>query len=224
MNSDKLAQLNEIKIYRMTHIDNIEHILKYGITHQNSPKANPNYVHIGDMDLINNRNTFRVFVTNGNDSISNAQQIVLGDFIPFYFGVRMPMLYVVGRGGNFVKRAYLMQEIIYLTCHISDIVQSKSAFFFSDGHATDSFSLFYDKTKIDKLSQIINWDAIKTKYWGGNENLDIKRKKQAEFLVLGDIGVNCLNSFGCYNEQAKEKLIKIGVKKEKIMIVANAYF
>lgn len=29
--------LAEIKIYRMTHLDNIEHILQNGITHRNLP-------------------------------------------------------------------------------------------------------------------------------------------------------------------------------------------
>ncbi len=38
-----------IYIYRMTHIDNIPHILKYGITHKNSKNANPHYKAIGDV-------------------------------------------------------------------------------------------------------------------------------------------------------------------------------
>ena len=31
-------------LYRMTHIDNISHILEHGITHQSSINCNPNYV------------------------------------------------------------------------------------------------------------------------------------------------------------------------------------
>jgi hypothetical protein len=80
--------LSQINIYRMTHIENIPHILQYGITHRNSPNANPDYVTVGDKSLIDKRNTKQV-------SIENDGTIVLGDFIPFYFGVRMPMLYVI---------------------------------------------------------------------------------------------------------------------------------
>ena len=42
-------------IYRMTHIDNIPHILQYGITHKSSPNSNPCYKTIGDIDIINKR-------------------------------------------------------------------------------------------------------------------------------------------------------------------------
>ncbi|MDR3237911.1 MAG: DUF4433 domain-containing protein, partial [Spirochaetia bacterium] len=36
----------------MTHIQNIPHILKYGITHRRSQYANLDYVSIGDVRLI----------------------------------------------------------------------------------------------------------------------------------------------------------------------------
>jgi hypothetical protein len=35
----------------MTHIENVPHILQFGITHKNSPNANLDYVAIGD-DLL----------------------------------------------------------------------------------------------------------------------------------------------------------------------------
>jgi hypothetical protein len=82
-----------MKIYRMTHILNIPHILKYGITHKASSYANTHYVPIGDTSLINTRSSKQVQVTNGN-ILAEGVVITLGDFIPFYFGVRMPMLYV----------------------------------------------------------------------------------------------------------------------------------
>ena len=47
--------IEDIRIYRMTHIMNIAHILKYGITHKNSRNANGNYKDIGDVSLISTR-------------------------------------------------------------------------------------------------------------------------------------------------------------------------
>ncbi|SEA26408.1 protein of unknown function [Arachidicoccus rhizosphaerae] len=38
--------LKDVKLYRITHIDNIPHVLRYGITHKNSPNASPNFVAI----------------------------------------------------------------------------------------------------------------------------------------------------------------------------------
>jgi len=39
--------LAAIKVYRITHIENIEHVLQNGITHKNSPNHNPQYKSIG---------------------------------------------------------------------------------------------------------------------------------------------------------------------------------
>lgn len=47
--------LSQINIYRLIHIENIPHVLAHGITHKNSPNANPNFVGIGDLSLIDNR-------------------------------------------------------------------------------------------------------------------------------------------------------------------------
>ena len=64
--------------------------------------ANSDYVTIGDRSLIDARATKSVNISNGNRSQSFGN-ITLGDFIPFYFGVRMPMLFVIQRGWNGVK-------------------------------------------------------------------------------------------------------------------------
>lgn len=47
-------------ILRMTHIQNVPHILRYGITGKTSPNANPHYAPIGDTSLIDKRQNFSV--------------------------------------------------------------------------------------------------------------------------------------------------------------------
>jgi hypothetical protein len=84
----------------MTHIENVSHIIENGITHKKSPNANSNYVAIGDISLINTRATKQIKITNGNRT-QILENIILGDFIPFYFAVRMPMSYAIQHGGNF---------------------------------------------------------------------------------------------------------------------------
>lgn len=217
-------EIGEIMIYRMTHIKNIPHILKYGITHKNSSNKNNNFINIGDIILIDTRKTKRVRVDNGDFSNTDVPTIVLGDFIPFYFGVKMPMLYVMQHGGNFVEKATPAEDIIYLACPINKIIQSNYTYYFTDGHATDNLTTFYDKNKIKELPKIIDWSAVRTSYWGGQENLDIKRKKQAEFLISDDLPPKLLTGFGCFNEEAKNKLIKMGVEEEKIKLIPKAYY
>lgn len=208
----------------MTHIENIPHILRYGITHKDSRNANPNFVNIGDTSLINNRSSKKVIVNNGILKGINPKFIVLGEYIPFYFGVKMPMLYVMQIGGNFVERATPPEDIVYLGCPVVKVVQSQMDFYFSDGHATDGLTTFYDSTKIDQLPELIDWSAVKEPYWGGQENLNIKRKKQAEFLVKGDLDSQFLIGFGCYNRKAKQTLLDYGIEESKIKIIPQAYY
>src|SRR5690554_3698718 len=135
-------------LYRMIHIENIPHVLQYGITHRNSPNANKNFVPIGDNSLISRRNT-RV-VNNGK---------LLGNYIPFYFGTRSPMLYVIQRGYNGVNRT-VPENIVYCVTSVAEIINSQIDFLFTDGHAIDSFSTEYSKSQINNIESILDFNAI----------------------------------------------------------------
>ena len=148
-------ELSKIYIYRMIHIKNIMHILKYGITHKNSPNSNPDYISIGDKSMIDTRVKKSVNISNGNRS-GPQETIMLGNFIPFYFGTRMPMLYVIQHGGNSVEKATPPQDIVYVVCKLSDIIGSGVTFYFSDGHALDHFSSFYNSSKVNELPNIVD--------------------------------------------------------------------
>ena len=201
----------------MTHIENIPHILQYGIVHHSSPNRNPNYISIGDQSLINFRSTKSVPV--GNTSI------ILGDFIPFYFGVRMPMLYVIQIGGNFVEKARKADEIVHVAVPLKKIVESSLLFYFSDGHATDFLTTFYDRNSIDKLPSIIDWNAVTSIKWSGDGiETDIKRRKQAEFLVKQDLSPDFIVGFVCYNDKAKNQLISYGIDGQRIKVFPKAYY
>ena len=150
---------------------------------------------------------------------------ILGDFIPFYFGVRMPMLYVVQHGGNFVSEAFRPNNIVYVVVRLNSILSSGFTYYFSDGHGTDRLTTFYDSSKIDLLPSIIDWNAVTARKWGGEDvEIDIKRRKQAEFLVGDDIPSDLIFGFVCCDESSKDKLVSMGVKNEIIKIFPNAYY
>ena len=215
--------LSQIYLYRMTHIGNITHILAKGITHKNPPEANPDYLPIGDRSLISIRESKQVKISNGNRAQSFGT-ITLGDFIPFYFDARMPMLYVIQHGGNYVEKASDREDVIYLVCRLNDIVQSGTKYYFSDGHATDVFTQFYDNLRIAELPAIIDWTAVKSIFWAGDDNLELKRKKQAEFLVADDIEQTNIYGFVCYNNMSKQRLTGMGVDANKIAVRPLYYF
>lgn len=212
--------LENIFVYRMTHIDNIPHILRYGITQKHSHNANNEYKPIGDTSLISFRNQKYVRIEGSSNTIC------LGDYIPFYFGVRMPMLYVIQLGGNFVPHPCAPTNIIYIAISLLSLFNNQDIdLFFSDGHATDSMSTLYPKCRINELPQIIDWEAIKARKWSGDGvPTDIKRRKQAELLVGHDIPSEYIHGFVCYDNVAKRRLIDLGINDYIIKVCPKAYY
>ncbi|MBK8473048.1 MAG: DUF4433 domain-containing protein [Sphingobacteriales bacterium] len=199
-------------LFRITHIDNISHIIQNGITHSTSVNANPNFVPIGDSGLISTRNNF--LLNNGS---------CLGDYIPFYFGVRMPMLYVVQNGFNMIVPTSA-ENIVYCVSSVQKIIDLELEFIFTDGHAVDSFTFQYTSENIQNIYTIIDKNAINAKYWRDENDLDKKRRKEAEFLVLGDITPAGILGYITYNETAKNRLINFGADAAKVIVKPEYYF
>lgn len=68
--------------FRILHIDNMRHVMKYGLVHNDSPFASDSFVPIGDMSVMDARSTKQL-----------PDGSFLSEYIPFYFGPRSPMLY-----------------------------------------------------------------------------------------------------------------------------------
>ena len=168
-------------ILRLMHFDNLEHILKHGMYSKNSSHVIPNYVNIGDATLIKQRETFTVRITppNGN----------LGDYIPFYFAGHSPMLLNIKNGSRGIKQLP-QKDLVYVVCRISGIIEHCPEWCFTDGHAKNHLTRFYNHT--DDLTNL-DWDVISMQYWHDTEDdYDRMRRKQAEFLVKGHVPANCI--------------------------------
>lgn len=208
---------NNIQLYRMTHIDNIPHIIQYGITHRNSMYANHDYVSIGDQSLIGVRSV--------NSHVIHGKEVVLGDCIPFYFGTRMPMLYVIQHGYNWVPRAISPADIIYVVVSLNSLMQDVKVYYFTDGHPTNTMTKFYDNSDIDHLLDLVDMNAVQAKYWNDDPSVsDVKRRKQAEFLSTEDVAPKHILGYGCYNLETKSKLLGFGIPDNKILINPKCYF
>ncbi len=216
-----MTDLNKIYLYRITHIENIPHILKHGVTHKNSPNANSEYINIGDSSLIDARSEKHIIVDNGKQGYGYLESIKLGNFIPFYFGYRMPMLFVIQKGYNGVK-IQLPENIVYCVSSVQKIIDEGLGFYFTDGHAIDSLSCCYDSRLIKEVNQIVDFDAAKAPDW--TIKRDLKRKKEAEFLINADLHSHCLIGYICYNANAKMSLRRMGVAENMIHVNPKYYF
>lgn len=205
----------------MTHVDNIPHILQHGITHRNSLIANPKYTPIGDSSLIGNRNSKIITVSNGQYGYGHFQTITIGDFIPFYFGYRTPMLFVIQNGYNAVRKQN-PEKIVYCVINVQNLINNGIPFYFTNGHATDSFSSCYDASHINDVQTIVDFDATTERDW--TRARDLKRKKEAELLAGADIPPNAIVGFACFNQSAKRQLLSYGIDERIIKVNSEKYF
>ena len=196
----------------MTHIENIPHIRQFGITHSESTNANPAFVPIGDGSLIATRSNFL---------LDNGRR--LGDYIPFYLGARTPMLYVIQNGYNLVAPTPA-ENIVYCVSSVQKLIDQNLDFVFTDGHAVDKFSTQYTRADIENIDNLIDKNAINAKYWKDENDLDLKRRKEAEFLVLGDIAPPAVLGYLVYNQTAKDRMLASGVEEANVHIKTEFYF
>ena len=183
-------------IFRMVYFSNLEFILQHGMYTKNSPMQDPNYVNIGDVQLIEQRLNFQVKCDPpGGD---------LGDYIPFYFGGHSPMLLNIKTGYRGVQQRP-QDELIYIVCQIATIVSLCPEWCFTDGHAKNHITDFFNN--VDDLSHI-DWNIVRDQYWRNDENdMDRMRKKQAEFLVKNHVPVSCIAGI-IVKTAAREKYVK----------------
>lgn len=193
----------------MTHIQNIPHILDVGFVHADSPNASPDYIPIGDSSMIRARA--------GRDAAGKT----LDKYIPFYFGPRSPMLYVIQKGFNGVTKR-LPRDIVYCVLRIDTVINSKLRFVFTDGHAADHITKTYKREDLTNIDSIISYNDVYAQFW--NEDPDAKRKKEAELLFFDEVPASLISGFIVYDEKAKQQLMSYGIPEDKIIIRTTFYF
>src|SRR5262249_43695282 len=123
---------------------------------------------------------------------------VLADYVPFYFSNRSPMLLAIHKG-QVPGYQNGQSNIVYLVSSSERVAQSDLVWCFSDGNAVESVTEFFDR--LEELSRV-DWNAVQTWKWGGRWLLndpDIKRRKQAEFLVHERFPLELVEQIGVMN-------------------------
>ena len=186
-------QPNIVNVFRIVHIDNVEYLLTHGMFTKTHAQADPNYINIGDSGLIAQRNTYPVGI--------NPPNGVLGEYVPFYFGPLSPMLLNIKTGYRGITQRP-QEDIVYIVCKASTIVEECEEWCFTNGHAKDRLTEFYND--INDLCEVY-WDVVSLRYWHPIEYfLDRQVRKQAEFLVKHHVPVSCISSIVVLNQTKKE--------------------
>lgn len=189
-----MTKPNPIWLFRMTHVDNLPHILQHGLVVASSPNADPNFRAIGDRSLIGVRKDLEVPIAPGG---------MFSEYVPFYLGPRSPMLYQIATGYEGVEKIQ-QEEIIYLVVKHDCIVEKGLAFVFTDGHARHNMTQFFNTA--DGFEQL-DWDTIYAEQWMNTlEDPDRQRRKQTEYMVKGHVPRDCFAIVLVYNEISQQKV------------------
>lgn len=160
-------------ILRFTHVDNLDTIIRRGGLHA------PNHVP-------NDGLSYRFCHSAAIQSARAQTPVRLGpcgtihDYVPFYFGCLSPMLLNL-KTGRVEGYSEGQDPLVYLVSSAQAVEAAGIRFVFSDGHGLVTFSQWFDN--LDELDAV-DWTLVNERYWTDSiDDMDRKRKKQAEFLV-----------------------------------------
>lgn len=156
---------------------------------------NPQFVGIGNSDIIARRSNKQVLVSpNGH----------LSDYVPFYLGARSKMLFQICTGYNVPKQN--QSNIIYLLSSINRILQLNCQYCFTNGNAAANLTRFFSSADIAGFKGLY-WDAINAISW--TDPPELSQAKQSEVLVFEHFPAEAINEIHVYNTTAQANVLRL---------------
>ena len=187
----------QIWFFRITHLQNLPHILAHGLCPAASGVVDPNFIAIGDTTLIQVRKEMTVPIEPGG---------AFSEYVPFYLGARSPMLYQIWKGYEGVVKVP-QSDIVYIAVSLECVQGKGLSFVFTDGHARTKVTRFYnDPADFAHL----DWETIQAVNWNNTEeDPDRKRKKQAELMVKGIVSPDCFGYLLTFDAASNKRVTQM---------------
>ncbi len=183
-------------IYHITHLENLQRIIATNGLWCDRERISQGFgnVGIGHQSLKERRLVWPVNASTGGS---------IGDYVPFYFCNRSPMLYSI-KTGQVEGCSATQDDIVYLISNVETISKGNRPWCFTDGHAVEKLTKFFEVlADLDKL----DWTVIESWSWKNTErDPDRKRRKQAEFLVRGSVPWNWIEQIGTRTQAVQAKI------------------
>jgi len=183
--------LTTISIYHITQIANLQAILQMNrlLSDAAMIRQNHNTSPIGDTEIKRRRLH--------DIQIDCPPYKNVGEFVPFYYCPRSPMLYRINKGGTGLNPG-CQKDIVHLVSNVQLATNCGQPWVIADGNAGA-----YHTSFTDQLAGLhsLNWAAINSRYWS-----QVMHQKQAEFLVLDYYAWTNITSIGCYDNPAAQKV------------------
>lgn len=203
-------------LFRITHVANLPWILIHGIHAALGALADPNFVSIGNSDLIDKRRRRPVPIPPAG---------MLSDYVPFYLTPKSPMLLNIRTGYNGVTQRP-NDEIVVLVSSCQQMATCGVALLFTDRHAyTDTAVWTADAAN---LGGMIDWDILCRHDFARNDEYPDKMDRyQAEALAHQHVPSAALLGIACASPAAKltvETAVRQNQANVQTLVRPNWYF
>ena len=180
-------------IWRIVHRDNLPWILDNGLHCASSEVQAPQYVNIGNFDLIDKRRARCVPI---------APAGFLSDYVPFYFTPFSVMMKNIHSGWSVQQRNN--DEIIILVSSLHRVAELGLPFVFTNAHAYPDWTDYY--SDLANLHQI-DWSILQRRDFKRDPDDPRKMERyQAEALIHHHLPITGLLGIMCYTDAMKERI------------------
>lgn len=185
-------------IFRITHRNNVPWVLANGLHCQSSGKYDPDFVGIGNPELISLRPNREVDIPPGG---------TLADYVPFYFTPYSPMLLNISTGWAGIRQRK-NEEIVVLVSSLAALRNHGVRYLYTDRHAYLQTASFFDDAA--QLGTVVDFDRLQRRDFRRDpEQPDKVERYQAEALAHRFVPVEALLGIGCYTAPIKTELESI---------------
>lgn len=179
----------QVLIYHITDVANLPDILSDGALYSDAVMAKRTPEIIG-YSHIKERRLKELHVP-------CCQWRKVGEFVPFYFCPRSPMLFTINKG-NAGRPPGCQRDIVHLVSTMAAGIATGQAWAISSGNAGASHTTF--AANLEALNAL-DWEAIRATQWAGKQH-----QKAAEFLVADSFPWAAMQLIGCQNSTTADKV------------------
>lgn len=184
---------DKARIWRIIHRDNLPWTLANGLHAANSGIQSPQWVSIGNPELIGKRSRHNVPADPGG---------TLNDYVPFYFTPWSVMMRNIlsGRGGV-TRRNH--EELLILVSSLHHIADMALPFLFTDTHAYYHHAHYFnDLTSLNR----IDWELLQRRDFRRDPEDPARFERyQAEALIYRHCPIQAIQGIVCYTDNQKQR-------------------
>ena len=208
-------------IYHFTHADNLRSIFDSGqLASDVAARDGLTQTEVGDPEIKQSRRLRPVLAGPGG---------LVGDYVPFYFATRSPMMYRIScehRDGKPECYDGGDRPLVYLVTTVGAVVDARLAWVATDGNAATATTEFTDD--LGSLEAMVDWPLMVAERWNNTEiDMDRQRRRQAEFLVHQHLPTTLIRWIATYSDQHQahaQRLLGGHPLDERIIVRPSWYY